>query len=86
MNYLECGFEVDLNCLEEQQGNIGIAKFSTGNYPFGGLERFIMVLHAFDILPTECFDGFAINQFKWTSNFDYDLIELPEKTKQYLKK
>jgi len=85
LNYLEYGFEVDMNDLEKQNAKQGIVKFSTGNYPFGGLERFFMVLKAFALLPIECYNGFTIYEFEWVSEFEYNSIEQPEKTRKYLK-
>lgn len=83
-NYLEFTFEVDMDNLEKLNEDIGIVEFSTGNYPFGGIERFLMTLKAFDLIPTECFNGFIIYEFDWTSDYLHDVIELTEKTKQYL--
>jgi len=85
MNYLEYDFEVEMDQLEKQNENLGLVQFSTGNYPFGGMERFLMVLRAFDLIPTECYDGFTIYECDWTSEFEHNAIELPEKTKEYLK-
>ena len=83
-NYLEHGFEVDMDHLEKIDRNIGIIRFSTGNYPFGGIERFIITLKAFGLTPTECFDGFAISKIEWISDTEYKTTELQEKTKVYL--
>ncbi len=85
MNYLEHGFEVDMNNLEKLDENFGLVEFSTGNYPYRGMERFIMTLKAFKLIPVECFNGFTICEFDWTSDFDYNAIEFPERTKEYLK-
>ena len=83
-NYLEYGFEVDLDNLEKINERSGVVEFSTGNYPFGGIERFLITLRAFDLIPTECFDGFHICEFEWLSDFEYNTINLPEKTRAYL--
>lgn len=83
-NYLEFGFEVDLNRFEKLQENFGIIEFSTGNYPFGGLERFYITMKAFGLIPTECFDGFTISELLWESAFDYTAKEVPERTEEYL--
>lgn len=83
-NYLEYGFEVDLDNLEKINEHLGIVEFSTGNYPFGGMERFIMTLKAFNLIPIECYDGFSIYEFDWISNFEYNNINLPEKTKKLI--
>lgn len=84
MNYLEYDFEVDLNQLEKLTEGEGLVQFSTGNYPYGGMERFLIVLRAFGMVATECYDGFTIYEFEWTSEFEHLAIELPEKTKAYL--
>lgn len=86
LNYLEYGFEVNIDNLEKLDNNIGIAEFSTGNFPFGGMERFLITLKAFDLIPIEYFDGFTIAKFDWTSDFEYNVTLLPEETKLYLKK
>jgi hypothetical protein len=85
MNYLEHDFEVDMNNLEKLNEDFGLVEFSTGNYPYGGLQRFLMVLKAFKLIPAECFNGFTIYEFDWVSDFVYNSIEFPEKTKEYLK-
>lgn len=84
-NYLETGFEVDMDTLEKINEHSGIVNFSTGNYPFGGMERFLVTLKAYNLLPTECFDGFTICKFEWRSDFEYTSTQLPEKTKEYLR-
>ncbi len=85
LNYLEFGFEVDMNNLERLNDRQGLVEFSTGNYPYGGMERFLMVLKAFDLIPVECFNGFCVYEFDWTNDFEHEAIELPEKTRAYLK-
>ena len=82
-NYLEFSFEVNIDNLTILNENNGLIEFSTGNYPFGGLERFFMVLKTFDLIPTECFNGFDVFEFNWMSDFEYKTIILPEKTKLY---
>ncbi|KGL62962.1 hypothetical protein PHEL85_2758 [Polaribacter sp. Hel1_85] len=84
-NYLEFGFEVDFNHLEINATN-GIIEFSTGNFPFGGLERFFITLKAFNMIPTECFDGFSVNEIQWESDFEYDFVELKNETEAYIQK
>lgn len=86
LNYLEFSFEVDMVLLKKQNENSGIVEFSTGNYPYGGMERFLMTLKAFDLIPTECYNGFTIYKFNWISDFKHKSIELTEKTTEYLKK
>jgi hypothetical protein len=73
-NYLEFGFEVDMEHLKKINERSGIVEFSTGNYPFGGLERFIMTLAAYELKPVACFDGFNNCEINWTSPFEYDFI------------
>ena len=83
-NYLEVDFEVEMDHIEAFNDSTGIVKFSTGNYPFGGIERFIYTLKAFELQPIECFDGFAVNELNWETDFVYELVNLPEKTSQYI--
>tara|TARA_A100000171_G_C2097402_1_gene127825 strand:+ start:283 stop:864 length:582 start_codon:yes stop_codon:yes gene_type:complete len=83
-NYLEFDFEVDMDNIEKLNAQSGIIEFSTGNYPFGGLERFLITLSAYGLTPTECFDGFNVCEIEWNSDFEYSAIELPERTKVYL--
>jgi hypothetical protein len=85
LNYLEYGFEVDLNEIENLNTDLCILKFSTGNYPFGGLERILITLRSFDLIPVEFFDGFSVSKLDWISKFEYNIISLPKKTKEYLK-
>jgi hypothetical protein len=75
-NYLEYGFEVELDNLKVLESSAGIAEFSTNNYPFGGLERFIMTLMAFGLKPIACFDGFNECEINWTSQFNYESTAL----------
>lgn len=83
LNYLEFGFEVDMDNLKKINEHLGIVEFSTGNYPFGGMERLIMTLAAYDLKPVSCFDGFNECELNWTNNFDYDLIILPKKQNRF---
>lgn len=84
MNYLEWDFEVNMDQLEKTESNMAAVKFSTGNLPFGGLDRFIMTLKAYDLVSTECFNGFSIIDFNWINDFEFETKELQEKTKIYL--
>jgi len=83
-NYLEYGFEVDIDSLNKTDEHHAIIKFSTGNFPFGGIERFIITLKAFGLKATQCFDGFVISKIEWLSEIEYKTNKLPEKTKTYL--
>lgn len=86
INYLEYSFEVNLDLLERCENGDGIVKISTGNYPFGGLERFMITLKAFKLAPFECFDGFNVCALNWVSDVEYEATILSEKTKEYLKR
>ncbi|MFD1063713.1 hypothetical protein ACFQ1Q_10695 [Winogradskyella litorisediminis] len=86
INYLEASFEVDFTNIDTTSDNQGIIKFTTGNYPFGGLERFFMVLKAFDLEATECFNGFSVLEIIWLDSFQYTTVEKEEETKIYLQK
>ena len=79
------GFEVEMDHLKKLDNTIGLVEFSTGNFPYGGMERFLMVLKAFGFIPLECYNGFTIYRFDWTSDFRHEAIDLSEKTKKYLK-
>ncbi|AKP53304.1 hypothetical protein [Cyclobacterium amurskyense] len=83
-NYLEFDFEVYLTRLEKQNEHFGIIEYETDNFPYGGIDRFLMVMKAFELQPKECFDGFTIFEFKWKTDYEYEPIEFPEKTKEYL--
>ena len=52
-NYLEYGFEVDLYPLEWLSSHEVLLKFATGNYPYGGMDRFLMTLKAFELRPDD---------------------------------
>ena len=82
-NYLEYSMEVDMDKLQMINETLGVVEFSALAYPYGGMERFLMVLKAFDLIPTECFNGFTVYEFEWTSEFVHEGIELPEETKRY---
>ncbi|MFD2567310.1 hypothetical protein [Pseudotenacibaculum haliotis] len=86
MSYLEHEFEVDMNNLLQLGETHGLVEFSTGNFPYGGMDRFLMVLKSFELMPTECFNGFTIYDFKWTSDLAHDALEKPEETKKYLER
>lgn len=85
-NYLEFGFEVNMDSIKKINNDLGIVKFSTCNYPFGGMDRFLITLKSFNLIPIECFNGFSITEFDWKSNFEFVTNELPEKTEAYLSK
>ncbi|GLB49380.1 hypothetical protein [Neptunitalea lumnitzerae] len=73
-NYLESGFEVDFKESIKEVNHMKMITFTSGNYPFGGLERFLIVLKAFTLLPYECNDGFGIQEIEWISDFKYRYI------------
>lgn len=84
LNYLITDFEVELDQLESTDSSNGMIAFSTGNYPFGGLERFFISLRAYGFIPFECYNGFEVVSIQWNSHFEYEVQELPKKTKDYL--
>lgn len=83
-NYLEFGFEVDFDELTLFNPKEGQVNFTALGFPYGGMQRFLMVLKAYGLLPVECYNGFTVYAFDWTTPFDHEPIELPEKTKIYL--
>ena len=85
-NYLEFSFETDMNNLEKLDEHHGKVEFSPHGFPYGGMERFLMVLKAFGLTPTECYNGFTVYKFNWTSDFTHEAIELPKETEAYRKK
>ncbi|NVK51402.1 MAG: hypothetical protein HWD85_00600 [Flavobacteriaceae bacterium] len=84
-NYLEFSFEVDMISLQKLENNLGLIEFEALGFPYGGMERFLMVLKAFELIPTECYNGFTVYKFNWTSVFTHKSINLPKKTKSYKK-
>ena len=84
LNYLEYDFEVDMDNLELRNEQVGIIEYSTGNFPFGGIDRFLIILKAFELIPTECFNGFDVCELSWNTDVDFDSIPLPDKTKDYV--
>ena len=85
INYLEFGFEADFKELSKPLVETAIITYKPLAFPYGGMERLLVFLKMFDCIPTECYNGFTVYTFKWLSDFDHDAIELPEKTKAYLK-
>ena len=75
---MEYGFEVDMINLKKINQDTGIVEFSTGNYPFGGLDRFIITLAAYNLKPIMCFDGFNKCEITWNSLYQYNLNILPK--------
>lgn len=84
-SYLETDFEVEFKELQKINTSKGIITFETGNFPFGGLDRFIMVLQAYKLVPEQCYNGFTVFKFHWKSVYEFEAIELPEETAEYLK-
>ena len=83
INYLEFSLEADFNELSIIDKNKALIKYTPIAYPYGGMERLLVLLRAFDCIPTECYNGFTVYQFKWNSLFDHDAIELPKQTEIY---
>ncbi len=84
MDYLEFNLEVDMDQLDKIDDAQGMVQFSTGNFPYGGMERLLLVLKAFGLTPVEIFNGFSVCDLLWQSDFDYEVVEIPDKTKIYL--
>ena len=84
-NYLEFSFEVDMISLQKLENNLGLIEFEALGFPYGGMERFLMVLKAFKLIPIECYNGFTVYKFNWTSKFTHEAIDLPEATEAYKK-
>ncbi|WOI39055.1 hypothetical protein R1T43_08545 [Alteromonas sp. CI.11.F.A3] len=83
-SYIENDFEVEIDSLSYVSDVEGEVAFSTGNYPFGGIERFAVILKAFNLIPFECFDGFNVGTIEWNGDYMFDIIANPIKTKSYL--
>jgi hypothetical protein len=83
-SYLEFSFEVNMDELQELDTKQGVIRFSTLNFPYGGSERFLIVLRAYELIPFECYDGFTVYNINWQSHFVHEAIEQPEKTRRYL--
>ena len=83
LNYLEFSMEVEMNNLQIIKNLTGLVEFSALAYPYGGMERFLMVMKAFDLIPIECFNGFTVYEFDWVSEFTHEAIDLPEATRRY---
>ncbi|OAB78921.1 DUF2764 family protein [Cochleicola gelatinilyticus] len=81
-NYLEFDFEVAMENLLTTDEYSGVVQFSTGNYPFGGLERFIATMAAYQIKSISCFDGFNHCELHWTSAYDFEFIPKSKNTKR----
>lgn len=84
-SYLDVDFEVEFTNLTFEDG-FGTITFAARSYPYGGLDRFLMVLKAFGFEPVECYNGFDVFEFQWESEYDYSANVLPEKTKAYRNK
>ncbi len=82
-SYLDVDFEVNFSNLVIENDILCIF-FSTGNYPFGGMRLFLMVIKAFGGQPLECFNGFDVFEFDWTSKYEHKAKILKEKTRTYL--
>ena len=82
-NYIEFSFEVVFSNLQNLEPNIGLIEFEALAFPFGGMERFLITLKAYGLKPIECFNGFTIYKFNWTSEFIHEAISLPEATAAY---
>jgi hypothetical protein len=86
VNYLEFGLEVDFTGLIMVNATTTRINFEALGYPYGGMDRLLIFLKAFDCIPNEVFNGFSICQISWDTLYDYSAIELPEETATYLKR
>lgn len=82
-SYLDVDMEVDFTDLILEQSKATL-KFEARSYPYGGMDRLLMVIKALGGQPIESYNGFEVFEFEWTSEYDYEPIVLHQKTKVYL--
>lgn len=82
-NYLEFGLEADLTKLQQFDEKTGIIEFAPYGYPYGGMDRLLMTMRAYEFTPIESYNGFDVIEFQWTDDFDYQVTEFPERTQKY---
>lgn len=83
INYIEFGLEVDLDNLIELENGQARLEYTALAFPYGGMDRLLLFLVAYDLIPLESFNGFSVIEFNWVSKFQYDWKELEEKTESY---
>ena len=83
VTYLQFGMEVEFDYLniEESTARIGFTAYA---FPYGGMDRFLMFLKAYECIPVESYNGFRVIEFHWQGDFAYEVTEQPEKTAAYL--
>ncbi|MFT5891211.1 MAG: hypothetical protein ACI9Y7_001312 [Dokdonia sp.] len=86
VNYLEFGLEADFTGLTMVDATTARIDFEALGYPYGGMDRLLIFLKAFNCIPNEVFNGFSVCQLSWDTLYDYSATELPEKTATYLKR
>lgn len=86
VNYLEFGLEVDFTGLIMVDVTTVRINFEALGYPYGGMDRLLIFLNAFDCIPNEVFNGFSVCQISWDTLYEYSATELPEETATYLKR
>ncbi len=82
VSYLQFGFEVEFDYLEVKDRHARIG-FSAYAFPYGGMDRFLMFLKAYDCIPSESYNGFEVIRFQWQGDFEYEVTNHPEETKAY---
>ncbi len=86
VNYLEFGLEADFTNLTMINATTASIGFQALGYPYGGMDRLLIFLKAFDCIPNEVFNGFSVCQLSWDTLYDYSSLDLPKKTATYLKR
>lgn len=86
INYLEFGLEADFIDVTAINSTKSQVRFVALGYPYGGMDKLMIFLKAFDCIPYEIFNGFSVCSLSWNTTYEYSAIELPEKTKAYLKR
>jgi len=76
VEYLQWGLEANLDDLKKTGEDIGRLDFSTGNYPYGGMDRLMVFVNAFDCRPIEIYNGFNVNSVSWISKFNFECQEI----------
>lgn len=82
VTYLQFGFEVEFDSLKVT-GSTARLSFGAYAFPYGGMDRFLVFLKAYECIPTWAYNGFEVIQFHWEGDYAYDVTEFPEKTKAY---
>lgn len=83
INYLEFGLEVDLEGLVQVDETKIRLDYTALSFPYGGMDRLMIFLKAYDCIPCEAYTGFSVVKLNWTSAYDYEATELAEETQLY---